>query len=71
MQYQSNLTKQEAKRLSLSTRRAVDLLAREKFVAHNIFVDRVKKVALCDENNELKHIITRKAYIIHLCPTLF
>jgi len=70
MEYKPYLTDIESKGLLLSTKRTLSVLSNRKFVVHNIQVKKTKKVALCDNDNNILYIITRKAYQKYITPEL-
>jgi hypothetical protein len=70
MEYKPYLTDVESKGLLLSTKHALYVLSNGKFVVHNIQVKKTRKVALCDDDNNILHIISRKAYQKYITPEL-
>ena len=69
MQYKPFLTKDEAKGLSRSKNHALNILHADKYKAHNVCVNRTRKIALC-QNEEILHIIPRKAYEEFITPKI-
>ena len=53
-----------------SKKKGLSILKAGKFTVHNIQVDGLKKVALCNSNNEILHIITRNTYQQFITPEL-
>lgn len=62
MNYKPQITKDEAIGYSRSSKRALDILKRDKFTARSIRVGTTKKVALL-QDGDIKHIIPRSCYI--------
>lgn len=70
MDYKVLITKDQSKGLNRSKKNALGILRANKFIVHNIFVERVKKIALCNDQEEILHIIPRKAYEEYITPEL-
>lgn len=70
MNYQVMITKDQSRGLNRSKKNALGILRANKFVVHNIHVGRVKKVALCDDQEQILHIIPRKAYEEYITPEI-
>ena len=64
------MTKDEAKGYNRSKKRALELLLQRKYNVHNICIGTTRKVALCDSDDELLHIIPRSAYQQFITPEL-
>ena len=70
MEYQPIITESEAHGLTRTKKQGLYSLNNGKFIVHNIQVYKSKKVALCDSNNNMIHIITRATYQKCITPEL-
>ena len=69
MEYKQFITKEESKGFNRSKKNALSILRNDKFKVHYICVGRVRKIALC-KDEEILHIIPRKAYQEYITPEL-
>lgn len=70
MIYKPYFTQSESAGLMRSKKNALLLLANNKFVVHNIQVKNTHRIALCNTENEVLHIISRVAYQKYITPEL-
>lgn len=70
MEYKPIITESEAHGLTRTKKQGLYILNNGKFIVHNIQVYKSKKVALCDSNNNVIHIITRATYQKYITPEL-
>ena len=70
MEYKPIITESEARGLTRTKKQGLYILNNGKFIVHNIQVYKSKKVALCDSNNNVIHIITRATYQKYITPEL-
>lgn len=70
MKYNPIITQSDGRGLHRSLKQGLKILADGKFKVHNILVYKSRKVALCDEEDNILHIITRKTYQTYITPEL-
>lgn len=62
MKYIIAISENDSRGYCRSKKQGLYILRNGKFRVHNIYVGRTKKVALCDDGDNILHIITRATY---------
>ena len=70
MKYSTIISREDSHGYLRSKKQGLYLLKNEKFKVHSIYIGKTKKIALCDSDDNILHIITRATYQKYITPEI-